>query len=225
MGTNGPRWVALLVIAVVAVGAYTISPALGGGPFNAKKAKKLFYTKAKSNARFAAKGSAYSKAQSNGRYPSATGAFRVTEHAGGWDMISDGSASASLSRNAARTRITSLGSTGISAQLPLSVPQTVFGRALKVTGAEICFDTANSSEVDYLELLRARDTTSDPAAATDVLAIYDPNPDDTGSTCRTLTPASPVAVNANDQLVAFAVIDITGVGDIGLTRVSLLLQP
>jgi hypothetical protein len=226
MTESGRRWIALLGIAVVAVGAYTIAPAVGGGLFNAKKAKKLFYTKKQSNSRYAAKGSSYSKSQSDGRYPSAAGSFRVTEHAGGWDLISEGTGAASLSRNAAVTTISSgAGSDGIAAQLPLSVPQTVFGRALNVTGAEICFDTANNSAVTGLSILAQRDTAGDPAASSDTIAEYAPQFPDTGSTCQTLNPATQVAVNPADQLVAFATFDIAGTGDIGLTRVSLLLAP
>jgi hypothetical protein len=222
-----PRWIALLGIAVVALGSYALAPAIGGpSGLTKQKAKRLFYTKTQSNGRFAAKGTSYSKSESDGRYPGATGSFRITEHAGGWEMTDDGSGTATLSRNAAVTSITTGGaSNGIAAQIPLSLPQTVFGRALRVTGVEICFDTPNSSGVDYLELLGQRATTTDPAAASDILAIYDPVSDDTGSTCRTLNPASPVAVNANDQLVVFAAIDITGAGNIDLSRVSLLLQP
>ena len=61
--SKGPRRLALLVIAVVAFGAYALSPAIGGpSQLTLKRAKELFFTKLQSNTRF------YSKAVADARF-------------------------------------------------------------------------------------------------------------------------------------------------------------
>jgi hypothetical protein len=216
-----PRWVALGVVAVIAIGGYMISPAIGGGGLTAKQAKRLFYTKNKSNDRFARARCCYSKSQADGRYLSRNGVLRFNATPSDWAPVSDTTAQITYFNNEAE--FTENAQPDQSFRLGIQTPQRLFDRQLRFSGVELCYAAETNSTLDLVEMLRERATVADPTGGGSTAA--EDSTDRTDSTCRTYTPSSPVELQAGDSLVFRLRIDFGASGVFRVSRVSVLLAP
>src|SRR5262245_53020682 len=127
LGNRGLRgWIGIALVGALAIGVLAISPAVGGGPFNLKKAKGLFFTKTQSDSRYAAAGSSYSKSESDGRYLSRNGETVITFQGSDWRDNGSGG-NVTFTNIAYASQVHSTGGSGGSYTIPLEVPAEIAG--------------------------------------------------------------------------------------------------
>jgi hypothetical protein len=207
---RAPRRLALLAIAVVAIGAYALSPAIGGpSRLTTKRAKKLFYTKNQVNNRF------YSKEIANARFlPRQTGEYSFTIDPFAWE--GDG-----RNEQDGFVRFTD---TGLDQTLTVhtgSLPSQFAGKGMRLSAIEVCYELTDAT-IDRFRVFRSGPVTSDPIP--NQLTFLDDGTDQTGSAChRFSAPAAPVGGAAVLDLEA--TIDYTGAGTVDIGRTTAIFTP
>jgi hypothetical protein len=201
--SKGPRRLALLVIAVVAFGAYALSPAIGGpSQLTLKRAKELFFTKLQSNTRF------YSKAVADARFlPRQRGEYEFTIDPYEWQGIG----------RVAQPGFVSFSGSGTE-QMTLhegNLPSRFAGKGLRLSGIELCIEP-NDASVSHFTIERSGPVTGDPVP--DPITFYNQDEDISSAAChRFLAPAAAVDSAGMIDLTASITYDGTGTVEFGRT--------
>ena len=208
--SNAPRWLAILVVAVVAIGAYALSPAIGGpSKLTTRQAKKLFFTKTQSNNRF------YSKEVANARFlPQQTGEYSFTIDPYEWDGTG-------RSEQAGFVRFSAA---GLDQALTLhegNLPSQFAGKGLRLSAIEVCYELTDAT-IDRFQVLRSGPVTGDPIP--NQLTFLDDAGDYIGNECRRFS-APPAPVDGSAVIDLEATIDYTGAGTVDIGRTSAIFTP
>jgi hypothetical protein len=207
--SKAPRRLALLLIAVVAFGAYALSPAIGGsGRLTLQRAKQLFFTKLQANNRF------YSKAVADARFlPRQRGEYQFTIDPYQWEGTG----------RAEEAGFVSFTGTGTD-QLTLhegDLPSRFADKGLRLSGIELCFEPSDAT-IGHFTIERSGPVTGDPVP--NQLTFYDRGEDLDDPECHRFTaPAAPVDGAAVIDLTASVSYD--GTGTIAIGRTTALLTP
>jgi hypothetical protein len=197
------------VIAVVAFGAYALSPAIGGpSQLTLKRAKELFFTKLQSNTRF------YSKAVADARFlPRQRGEYEFTIDPYEWQGVG----------RAQHAGFASFTGTGTD-QLTLhegNLPSRFAGKGLRLSGIEVCFDPRDAT-ISHFTIERSGPMIADPVPG--ALSFYDRDESFTAAAChRFLAPAGPVDGAGVIDLTLSVTYD--GTGSIEIGRTTALFAP
>jgi hypothetical protein len=208
--SHAPRWIALVTIAIVALGAYALSPAIGGPRgLTTKRAKKLFYTKTASDSRY------YSKEVANARFlPRQTGEYSFTVDPYEWDGPG----------RSEQPGFVRFASAALNQSLTLhdgNLPNQFAGKGLRLVAIEICYELSNAT-LDRVEVLRSGPAIADPIPAP-ITFLDDPG-DYTGNECRRFdAPAATVSSTAVVDVEA--TIDFSGAGTADIGRTTLFFTP
>ena len=197
------------MIAVVAFGAYALSPAIGGpSQLTLKRAKELFFTKLQSNTRF------YSKAVADARFlPRQRGEYEFTIDPYEWQGTG----------RVAQPGFVSFSGSGTD-QMTLhegNLPSRFAGKGLRLSGIEVCFDPSDAT-ISHFTIERSGPVAADPVPS--ALTFYNQDESLSDPACqRFLAPAGPVD--------GAGVIDLTlsvsydGSGSIEIGRTTALFVP
>jgi len=191
------------VIAVVAFGAYALSPAIGGpSQLTLKRAKELFFTKLQSNTRF------YSKAVADARFlPRQRGEYEFTIDPYQWEGPG----------RIQQPGFVSFTGTGTD-QLVLhegDLPSRFAGKALRLSGIELCIEPSDAA-ISHFTIERSGPVIGDPV--TDPITFYDQGADLSSAAChRFVAPAAGVDGAGVIDLTASITYDGTGTVEIGRT--------
>jgi hypothetical protein len=106
--------------------------------------------------------------------------------------------------------------------LPLDVPASLYGNALKVVGFELCYQTNSGNEIDEIDLVKTTHTTvgqgGNSYIATDSTVRTD-------GACRMYTPSTTQILTSKDELSVLAVTSWTSAGaPLYMGRSTLILQ-
>lgn len=212
-------WMGLVLVGAIAIGAYAISPAVGGGPFNLKKAKKTFFTKSQSDARYAAAGSSYSKSEADGRFLARSGQTIVAFHGADWQ--SNGANGALLVTGPLLNNFAahSPSTDTYSFQLPLVLPVQIAGLPQKLVSVDYCYVTHTATTIQSVGLYKPDAGPPTPIAGTSDTTSR------TDDACRTLVPTAPEPLGPMDAVILSMAVDFTGSSDLQLGRVTATLAP
>ena len=233
-GNKGHR-IVLLVVAAIGIGGYAISPAISGGPFTKKAAKKLFYTKGKADqtfaeegsaytkaeadARYADEGSTYTKAEADARYPAVSGETRLNIEPKEWQVEN----SSLRDLTVESLKLTTPGMATVFATLPITVPVQLYARPLTVTGFEFCYDTESNVFMDDIHLYANRFTAADPDGSQGPVVVEDVT-NRSDSTCRTYNAPSPLQLTTDHTLVIWMFLEYSAAGTMEFGRTTLFLR-
>lgn len=214
------RWLALAVVAGLAIGAVTITPALGDGLFTKHKAKNLFYTKSASDARFLTPGSADGRyltpGSADGRYLQRSGQIQIQI---GTDSFEPTPGSGSVNRFTGATNLHGIApNTFFNA--PITVPSVLQGRPTQIDSVVLCYAASAMATLDTVILDK---TTSATAPGTDTALVLD-DTDRTDSTCRTYAPATPAGLGPNDMIQLVVKGKFSAASDISVSRLTVNLS-
>ena len=212
---NAPRWAALVVIAVVALGAYALSPAIGGpARLTTKQAKRLFYTKTESNTRF------YTKDVANARFlPRQTGDYSVSLDPWDWGPLDGGD-----SKEVGFVAINEGGPSSQAFDLHEgNLPTEIASKGLRLSSIEVCFELDNAT-FSGLRVTRSGPVGGDPVPATPI-TFLDDQTDTTENTCK-LFSAPPAPVNGAATLDLELTVDFgAGPAGIDIGRTNAIFVP
>jgi hypothetical protein len=225
------RWVALALLAGLALGAVTITPALGGGLFTKQKAKGLFYTKAASDSRFLTPGSADARYLTPG---SADGRYLTPASADGRYLPRSASTQIQVGTDAFESSLPGVifrftGSTQLRAtppasalfNAPLTVPSVLQGQPTRLDSVVLCYAASATATIDTVTVDKA---TSVNGPGTDSQLVTD-DTDRSDTACRTYAPASPAPIGPNDMLTFVVKGNFTGSPNfITVTRLTVNLS-
>jgi hypothetical protein len=223
-------WVALVAVLVVAIGAYTVGPAIGAS-LTVKKAKKLFLTQA------IADGLYLTKAEGD-NFLRQSAASNFLPAAAGDDFIDDNQAidarfafdpgewfNGSTSQTAAQN---SSGSVTFSATgaitnrvavMTLELPFELGGRTVSIDSVDYCYATTSNSTLNAMQLRLVDHTPANPLGGSANNLATDQT-DRTDDNCATLTDPAPTAIPATERVQLTATIDYSAAGSIDLSRVT-----
>jgi hypothetical protein len=207
--SKAPRRLALLLIAVVAFGAYTLSPAIGGsGRLTVQRAKQLFFTKLQANNRF------FSKAVADARFlPRQRGEYEFTIDPYEWEGTG-------RTEEGGFVSFTDVGSD----QLTLhegNLPSRFAGKGLRLSGIEVCFEPDNAA-ITHFTVERFGPILSDPIPGP--VTFYDRDESLSVPECHLFSsPASPV--NGAGVIDLTATVTYDGAGSINIGRTTALFIP
>jgi hypothetical protein len=243
---------ALVVIAAVALAGFVVSPAFGGPGFLTKKkadklylkknaakallskgeASGLYLSKAEADGRFYSRSEAdartYSKGEADGRFLRPEGAIRIASGPTNWVLGPTffEEPDPKVTYFADATRLRSSAAVTAAAQMMPDLPATLYGRATKIAGAELCYDASSTARLAsvILEAFTESDGISAPVLTT---SIVEDNTLRTDNNCRTYTASTPVALGPGDYVALVAVVNYSTASqsDFLLGRATFLLQP
>jgi hypothetical protein len=206
---RAPRRLALLAIAVVALGAYALSPAIGGpSRLTTKRAKQLFYTKTQSSNHF------YTKELANSRFlPRQTGQYVFTIDPYEWEGSGRSEEDGFIRFSSAVDQTLSLHEGDL--------PSQFAGKGLRLSAIEVCYELSDAT-IDRFQVFRSGPVTGDPIP--NQLTFLDDTSEHTASTCQSFSaPAAPIDGAAVIDLEA--TIDYTGAGTVDIGRTSAIFTP
>jgi hypothetical protein len=210
---------AVVVLAIVALGGFVISPAFGGPGFlTTKKAKKLFVTKKSAKSflttssadgtylsKASAAGTYVTKAAADSSYLPASGNIRLAVPPSALVAASGGG---SVSYFSNETDLHGA-SSGIFFNAPITVPVTLQGHALRLNSVELCYSaTLAPATLDAIFLF----------VGGVVKLEDDTNRHD--NACRTYAPANPVALGPNDWVILVLRTAFSSASQIEVTSVA-----
>jgi hypothetical protein len=248
---GGTRWVVLALMAGLAIGAVTITPALGGGLFTKHKAKNLFYTKAASDARFLTPGAGDARYLTPGagdaRYltPGAGDARYLTPGAGDARYLTPGAGDARYLPGAGNVQIQIGTDSFEAASVGAFIIGFTGGTNLRGIGQNTLSFNApitvpsvlqgRPTQIDSVVLCYAASatatldnvtldkTTSVTAPGIDTALVTD-DTDRTDAACRTYTPAAPAAIGPNDMIQLVVTGRFSTTADLAVSRLTVNLS-
>jgi hypothetical protein len=213
------RWIVLALLAGAAIGAIAIQPAIGGGLFTKKKAKKVFYTKAQSDSRFltpaAGDGRYLTPASGDGRYLPGAGSIQLQISPDNWFAALDATVHHStgfvgLSGNAANQFYNEA----------VSIPAQLQGRPMQINSFVLCYAVGLNAILDRVFLAKTTPVSSD-VIPTVTTPIVDNTDRPSGErTCRTYAGASPVPIGPQDQVQIVLGADFSTLDSISVSRTT-----
>ena len=221
------RFVVLGVLAALATAAI-VSPAVGGPNFlTLKKAKKVFFTKKQTNARFLRKSAGYTRGQADAaflneaegdaRYLPASGGTRLQVSPDSWVPASP---DVFVERHfGLATMKTTAPASDKLFFASLALPSPVQGAEVAIESLELCYSaTSASATLDFVALNITRNVTAaDPFPITDEAILDSTDRDD--QTCRTYTAGGAVPIGPNDfPQLAIRVDFAAGAGTVSISR-------
>jgi hypothetical protein len=216
---RAPTRITLLVVVAVVAGL-TVSPALGGPGFlTVQKAKRVFFTKKKTNRLFLRKSAALTQADGDARYPQRHGTMRVQVGPDNWVQ---GSNTATVDYAPFLVSMQSTGAANTQRfHASPQLPSEVGGEPVRIESFELCYDaTAPSAEIDGMALLRQ--TTTGPSDTHDTLATDTTVRND--KACAIVPVASSPALGANSVVQVLLEVDYSAAGAVRVSRLTLNLS-
>jgi hypothetical protein len=223
---------ALLLLATVALVGFVVSPALGGPGFlTTKKANKVFLKKRVANTRFLTKNEAgtlfYSRGEADSRFLRPEGEIRINAGPTNWVVGAafEGPApTATYFADAVRLRSTA--EAAAFAQLAPEIPVNLYGRPVKIVGAELCYDAGANAELEavILDMVSESNGIGEPPPITEVVRDQTSRTD---NACRSYRAPSPVPLDPNGHLLLAVLVHYptSSVSDFLIGRTTFLLQP
>lgn len=235
VGRMRGRTLGLAAVALLAVGGTFISPAVGGPNFlTLPKAKKAFFTKSQTKAKFLRKANAYNRAQANARfldpaegdsrYLPISGATRLQISPNDWVSANPGgTSSVSFSSTSSGTDLrTGSANTDQKFRAGLTIPSSLQGRQTRITSFELCYEAdAPFVVIDRVSLMVTSATPAQPVSpgTTPIEDLTDRGDE----ACRTYSGAAPVVLGPNDMASVIVWVDFTTMGAITITRLTVNL--
>jgi hypothetical protein len=214
---------AILAVAVIAVGAYTMGPAIAG-VFTKAAAKKIFvtkkgakkrfarigdsYTKAESDAKFAQAGNTYTKAEADGKFAPASDQVKIAVPPNLWANATGNDADfqiAGVGTGAVDITVTG-GGASINNVVIAHVPLALSGPATLVD-VRLCGAMSGDTTLDSVTVRRTQPTEAAPNPAAATIASNDTDIGQGASACRTVTAPMGTTINATDVLSVIADLD------------------
>jgi len=193
------RWIVLALVAGLVIGGVAMQPALGGGLFTKKKAKKLFYK----------------KGQSDSRYLPKSGPVQIQVSPDNWVSDDLGSVNHFIGYS------TLIGN-GLfrTYHLALTVPDELQGAPLRIDSFEICYRIQPNAAIDQVDLTKTTPTSANVSPAPAV-PINDLTTRPAGeATCRAYAAGSPIPTGAQDLLQINLVASFSSASFIQVTRTT-----
>jgi hypothetical protein len=208
------RWVVIALVAGVAIGAVTMSPAIGGGLFTKKKAKRLFYTKQQSDSRYLTPGSG------DARYLPRSGNIRLQVSPDQW--IAGPFGGATVDHFASYANLISNGAANFNAGVTL--PSLFQGRPVQLDSFELCYRVNTNALITGVLLAKTTPTSAD-ITPSQSFPISDGNLRHAGEeACRTYSGAGPVAIGPQDMFQITLESSNSGSASIQVSRLTVNLS-
>ncbi len=234
------RFVLLLLAAFALVG-FVVSPALGGPGFLTKqKANRLFLKKRAADRLFLSKRSAgallskadagglfYSRAEADSRFLRPEGEIRINAGPTNWVLgpTFEGTApETTYFADALRLRSTT--QTTAFPEIAPELPVTLYGRATKILGAELCYSANANAQLQsaFLEIVSESNGPGEPPPLTEVAKDQTTRTD---NACRTYRASSPVPIGPNGHVLFGLAVHYpnNSISDFLIGRTTFVLQP
>lgn len=214
---------AILAVAAIAIGAYTIGPAVAG-VFTKQQAKKIFvtkkgakkrfarigdaYTKAEADAKFAEAGSSYTKAEADGKFAPASDEITIAVPPNLWENGTGNDPDfgiAGVSTGAVDITV-SAGGASINNVLIAHVPLALSGPATLVD-VRLCGAMSGDTTLDAVTVRRTQPTEAAPNPAATTIAGNDTDIGPGAAACRTVTAPAGTTINPTNVLSIIADLD------------------
>ena len=218
------RWVVIALVAGLAIGTVTMSPAIGGGLFTKKKAKKLFYTKQQSDSRYLTPGSGDSRYLTPGsgdaRYLPRSGNIRLQVSPDQW--VAGPFGGATVNHFASSASLVSNAVADFNAGVTL--PSLLQDRPVQLDSFELCYRVFTNALITRVALAKSTPTSADITPSQSF-----PISDDTlrhagEETCRTYSGAGPVAIGPQDMVQITLESSNAGSASIQVSRLTVNLS-
>lgn len=204
-GSRAVRTVLVLVTAT-ALGASVTGAAGGGGtPLTKKRALKLFYKRAKADARFV---------EDRGK---------ILISAGPYDWVTEGNQNAYMDYGAhAALLLNPAGSGNYWALLSASLPAVVYGQPMAVESVEICYDATSS--FSHISAVFVRVVRATAGTGTTIAEIADETDLD-DQACRLYSYPGPVTLTEDDYIAVGVRSSFSGASNVQFSRATVTLAP
>lgn len=198
---------AILVVGVIAVGAYTMGPAIAG-VFTKETAKKFFVTKKGAKKRFARIGASYTKAEADSKFAPASDEVKIAVPPNLWENATGNDSDfqiAGVSTGAVDITVAA-GGASINNVVIAHVPLALSGPATLID-VRLCGAMSGDTTLDSVTVRRTQPTEAAPNPAAATIASNDTDIGQGAAACRTVTAPMGTTINATDVLSVIADLD------------------